>query len=758
MMFYLYRNRFVERGEIGRPFYPYIYAFGSSKPRDARAEPCDLTPLVFDGLSYKQTSAKCWKVYANLPGEIPALASKLSEKGYYVSQSYIKFAVRRSVDEALSKAALGRILSDTASVIREALSRRLKILAVDVEVVDGKVLYGYTYDGVEVNVTDYPFDIFAEDFDIAVGYNAWGFDVKYLPMYGKNRYGLDTPRGVKPLLDLYVFAAPDSGWRSTLGLQEIASKLYDVAIQLGVHRELNKSEEEFLKLKKLQARLSSARDSGLIREYLTTDVLVTHAIARRWIPILQALGAITGTNPMVIAQAAETASPGHLAEVVIHKLAEHEGYAFADRERQYYYEAGDKVKSRAIGVFRNVAEYDFAAMYPSLYVQDNVDPATVYECERGFPVTLRRNGTTETRKVCFKEGGLAHRVLSAFYRARQITKKLKKEAGVLGEVADQAVKILANSAYGVFGKAGRGIINEWIAGYIAQKTSAMFEDLWKRYSPLYGDTDSLYLQVESPEKVLEEINPYLHSHWGPLMEVKLERVWELFAIPPSKEGRPAEKTYIKISGEEVVLKGGALKPHDLPRGLRFGPYREWVKAVIRGEAFVEKLAREFVRSAELEDLFIESSASFRELFFKRREDKVLERIDRARMPFLARLVAEYGSVEILLEKDGILLRRTGSEDIRYSLDSFIDVLYLPLETREKNYTFAVLLDKPVLVTFRLVEYQKREQPVIRVMARSARELGEDRVRELAYSAIVNSQIFEHVKLLVSKTLLAYGDI
>ncbi|MEM4439466.1 MAG: hypothetical protein QW680_12650 [Pyrobaculum sp.] len=172
---------------------------------------------------------------------------------------------------------------------------------------------------------------------------------------------------------------------------------------------------------------------------------------------------------------------------------------------------------------------------------------------------------------------------------------------------------------------------------------------------------------------------------------------------------------------------------------------------------VEKLAREFVRSAELEDLFIESSASFRELFFKRREDKVLERIDKARMPFLARLVAEYGSVEILLEKDGILLRRTGSEDLRYSLDSFIDVLYLPLETREKNYTFAVLLDKPVLVTFRLVEYQKREQPVIRVMARSARELGEDRVRELAYSAIVNSQIFEHVKLLVSKTLLAYSN-
>lgn len=64
MMFYLYRNRFVEKEEIGRPFHPYIYAFGSSRPRDARAEPCDLTPLVFDGLSY-------------IPGEIPALASNL---------------------------------------------------------------------------------------------------------------------------------------------------------------------------------------------------------------------------------------------------------------------------------------------------------------------------------------------------------------------------------------------------------------------------------------------------------------------------------------------------------------------------------------------------------------------------------------------------------------------------------------------------------------------------------------------------------
>ncbi|WP_243680216.1 hypothetical protein [Vulcanisaeta souniana] len=233
-------------------------------------------------------------------------------------------------------------------------------MAIDVEVRGGgKPIYGYTL-GDDVNITSDVRDIAGVDFDIAVTYNGWSFDVKYLPMYRNSRYALYTDDGVKPLMDLYVFV--ESGFKSSLGIQEEASKLYDVAIQLGIHRSLGIGEAELLRLKSLQSRVDQLTTSELTT-YLGLDVLITHQLAMRWLPVLQALGAITGSNPMVINQVAESASPGHLAEALIHKYLQFNGIILQDRRREMDYEAGDKTRARSYGLFRNVGEYDFSAMY-----------------------------------------------------------------------------------------------------------------------------------------------------------------------------------------------------------------------------------------------------------------------------------------------------------------------------------------------------------------------------------------------------------
>ncbi|WP_054843913.1 DNA polymerase domain-containing protein [Vulcanisaeta souniana] len=312
---------------------------------------------------------------------------------------------------------------------------------------------------------------------------------------------------------------------------------------MGIPKALGIEETKLLKYKSLQARIGELTSDELMT-YLSLDVKITHEIAMRWLPVLQALGAITGSNPMVINQVAESASPGHLAEALIHKYLQFNGIILQDRRREMNYEAGDKTRARSYGLFKNVGEYDFSAMYPSLYTQDNVDPINIRECEDGFTVRT----TKGTKRVCFEPGGLVHKVLSSLYRARKVTKALKATYG--DAPPDQAVKILVNSAYGVFGKSGIGMVNEWVAAYIAQKTQAIFDDLWQRYHPVYGDTDSMYIQLDGrdADKLLMEINDYLHRAYGPLMEMKLEGVWDVVYIPRSRAGGPAEKTYIKMGG------------------------------------------------------------------------------------------------------------------------------------------------------------------------------------------------------------------
>ncbi|WP_054843912.1 hypothetical protein [Vulcanisaeta souniana] len=62
-----------------------------------------------------------------------------------------------------------------------------------------------------------------------------------------------------------------------------------------------------------------------------------------------------------------------------------------------------------------------------------------------------------------------------------------------------------------------------------------------------------------------------------------------------------------------------MKPRDLPRGgLRYGgAYRDWVRALLLGDARLDDLISRFVSNAELEDLFIEYSISFRDLLYTR---------------------------------------------------------------------------------------------------------------------------------------------
>jgi len=622
--------------------------------------------------------------------------------------------------------------------VLEAVQRRPRILAFDVEVAGGRVYVGYTVDGEHVTILTLerggrvrPKHL-PSDVEYAVGYNSWEFDAPYLPAVG--RYVLQAGGRLVPHVDLFPLFA--GGFGSSLGKTEAATGLYDVAHQLGVHKELGFTVEKFLRVKRMRGRLSQLTENE-VKNYLIADVLVTYTLASKVVPILEGLGAAVGGDALTVAQVGETASPGHLFEFLIHKEMEHLGYVLADRRRQYDYLAGDKVRVRAAGIFRNVAEYDFSAMYPSLIAQDGVDPTSAKECATGQEVVLghgkkKKFKPAVKRRICF-EGGPIWQLHVSVLEARKSVKKVSK-------AADQAVKILANSGYGIYGKAGLGVINEWVAAYIAQKTDAIHADLWQRYKPLYGDTDSAYVEVGGgdPEAFLKEINAYVADRWrgpfGARMELKLEGVWDYVWIPVSKKsGNPTKKNYIKIRENDIVVKGNTLKPHTLPAFLRYGEYYSVAKALIEGTTTMSQMLSK-VDVLPLEDLFIEESFSIREAFFT--DGRLIKNVDKSRYPYFALLVAKYGRVEARMVGGNVHVEPV------LNLDAIETVWYLPVDSKDKTYTYIVLLDDgPHEVTFTATADNELHKVVARLI--SKRPVPEEQVRERAKAVIFDHPLFAY---------------
>jgi DNA polymerase elongation subunit (family B) len=75
------------------------------------------------------------------------------------------------------------------------------------------------------------------------------------------------------------------------------------------------------------------------------------------------------------------------------------------------------------------------------------------------------------------------------YKAREITKKSGDKA------LDQAVKNIANAAYGALAKQSGYGLNEHVSAVIFNETKLLFERLVDKLRGIYGDTDSVYVPL-----------------------------------------------------------------------------------------------------------------------------------------------------------------------------------------------------------------------------------------------------------------------
>jgi len=569
-------------------------------------------------------------VYAGHPAEVRKLREEYRKYGR-VAQAGIQFVLRFAVDWGRPPLVFARSEVELASSIKK---QEVKFAVVDVEVHGSEVLFGWALPDGEVKISNDVADLYAdlEGVDYLIGYNISRFDYKYL---GATELYVDAGRPAG-IVDLFDFAT--GGWRSSLGVGEEAYALHEVVRQIGAPQDIDMA--EWVKAKMRRGHLTGAE----LRRYLTWDVKATLHLAKAWLPTLTAVSSLTGVPLHFLWVYGASGSPGGIHEAMLARLTVWKGYVLEDRVRMEKGFSGSKVVLRKAGLFRRVAEYDFNMLYPTAYYEFGADPIEAYECQGGF----RGVGRT----VCFRQGD-AYRYLAKVYKAREVTKKSGDKA------LDQAVKIIANSAYGALAKPSGYGLNEHVSAVIFNETKLLFERLVDRLRGIYGDTDSVYVPLTGdpyPDgEVTAVAQEIARGLWGGKLlykgehfRLKLEGVWDVFIYE--------KKNYLKWSGEKIEAKGQVFKPSSLPAGWKYGSWRRLLVEFAEGK----KCWLEELRRLPPEDVMLEESMDLAD-FFTATKGEDLKTIDyRKRLPMLAKLLAESGGSAYSLKRG-----TRGLVDVRY---------------------------------------------------------------------------------------------
>ncbi|MDC3962281.1 DNA polymerase II [Polyangium jinanense] len=168
--------------------------------------------------------------------------------------------------------------------------------------------------------------------------------------------------------------------------------------------------------------------------------------------------------------------------------------------------AGGLVLDGKPGFFRNVLVYDFKSLYPSIIRTFNIDPFTFAgEGKPGDASVVHVPGGATFRR---DERGILPDLVARLGHERQEARRSGDERRA------QAIKILMNSLYGVLGSPASRLFSPPVASAIPLagqwviRVAARAAGSLPGHRVLYGDTDSLFVDVGEPDP--EKAAAYAH--------------------------------------------------------------------------------------------------------------------------------------------------------------------------------------------------------------------------------------------------------
>jgi DNA polymerase-2 len=502
------------------------------------------------------------------------------------------------------------------------------------------------------------------DPDIFTGWNVIGFDFKFLDKKSKDfKFPLMLGRNNRPL-DMFQSARGE--WQIRLEGRVVIDgpramkmnffsfesfKLNNVAKELLGHGKDIDEDEEFDKWDEIERRFREDKMS-LARYNVLDAVLVLDIFEKiNLMDLLLNRSLISGM--MIEKVGGSIASFDHFYLPPLHEagvVAPNTDDIGWTRQAK-----GGFVLNPKVGIHPNVLVMDFKSLYPTVIETFFIDPLS--RLHRHINPLSTPVGLTFSRTEHILPGKIGE-----LLNRRSEAKKSKNTN------LSQAVKILMNSFYGVMGSSGCRFYQEdlpdGITGTGQWILKTVIEFLEKRgFQVLYGDTDSLFVQLPSIEdydgqakKLVSEVNKFLTEKLQNDFEVesKLEIQYDKFfqtLILTSARGveEGAKKRYAglaikEIDGtihEEMVLTGMEYVRSDWSLLARNFQY-ELVRRVFKGEdiqEYIDETLKKLDRK-ELDDQLILS-----------------KRLSKPLAEYVKNIPPHARAAKILFEKKGLLKKR-----------------------------------------------------------------------------------------------------
>ena len=580
---------------------PYFYVIVSPKQEKIlrRVVGTDETWIERDNrkaIVYKETGYEAdplyiiYRIYTQSPSLVPQISEKLQSLGFRIAGSNVRYIIRNCFDHDIRFFNTIPLYYGFDSDIMNKI-RNVEGLIIDVEAIEGEPILAsvYRYRPFEeirkddVEAIELPKDIdrlrtYIHKYSMIMGHNIIGFDIPVL-----SRAGLMIDTLTKTFFDSSVVL---STYGHSLKVGS-ARSLLDVSIVL--KDEAGVTDEEIEIKKKVRGRIDRLSKEDLVK-YNTNDVVLTAKLLNIFFPFVASVSALT----QIPLSEVMTLPSGMVAEYYLLRFIELLGYVPEYRPTKAILQ-GERVWVASEGVeYRNVLQTDVKMMYPSFVLNHFIDP-TLYIGDDKFD---RRRGI-----------GVVYSAVKRLRTIRDMTKKLKKQNKIYDPV-DHGVKSILNAlAYGVQGKkSGLAILgNPWCPTKIFYGTrDAQFETikymLNKGYKVIYSDTDSFYIALNNCRddedcentavKIVNELNDFLKKYG---LEVDVEGIWERMYVY-------SKKNYILKKGDVVIVKGSALINLDRFYTVEALSVQELLKYDDKAER--EKILREIIETAPLEDLFV----------------------------------------------------------------------------------------------------------------------------------------------------------
>jgi DNA polymerase, archaea type len=305
-----------------------------------------------------------------------------------------------------------------------------------------------------------------------------------------------------------------------------------------VHLALFDEEKKDIDIEKMFSRWAENEQVDEIFEYSVSDVDSCLRIAHEVLPTQYELSQLINQPLFEVTRM----GTGGAIEWLLMKLAHDKGILVPSKpsDRDYAMRRMDRYEGAYVvepekGLHDNILVFDFRSLYPSIIIAHNIDASTINcDCCKGD-----EHVSPTGAKFCKKIPGLIPELLDDILKSRAKTKlemkKLVSEKGDKTKIKSldarqQALKILANSAYGYMGFSRARWYNNDCAASVAAWGREYIKNTIKvaeseGYKVVYGDTDSLMLKV--PGKPDENEIRRIKSDFLSKVNSKLPQAMEL---------------------------------------------------------------------------------------------------------------------------------------------------------------------------------------------------------------------------------------